>query len=104
MSIFHLTEDNFDEITGEGISLLDFWAAWCAPCRALAPAVEELAGKLDGKVRVCKVDVDAEPKLAERFGVFSIPTIVAMSDGAEFNRGVGVMPVEELEALVSVEV
>ena len=100
MSIIHLTESNFDAVTGDGVSLIDFWAGWCGPCKMLAPAVEELAKKLDGRVKVCKVDVDAEPKLAERFGVFSIPTIVAITDGVETNRGVGVMPIENLEALV----
>ena len=100
MAIIHLTTDNFDEITGEGVSLVDFWAGWCAPCRALAPTIEELAEKLEGKTRVCKVDVDAEPKLAERFGVFSIPTIIVVADGAETNRGVGVMPIEDLEELL----
>jgi thioredoxin len=100
MAIFHLTESDFDTITGEGLSLIDFWADWCPPCKMLAPAVEELAERLDGAVRVCKVDVDSQPKLAERFGVSSIPTIIIIRDGVEINRGVGAMPIESLEALL----
>ena len=101
MAIFHLTESDFDTVTAEGVSLIDFWADWCPPCKMLAPVIEELAEKLDGTVRVCKVDVDSQPKLAERFGVSSIPTILIIRDGVEINRGVGAMPIEALESLLA---
>ena len=59
MSVQHLTKENFDLVTGEGKSLVDFWASWCGPCRMLAPAIDALGEKYEGKVKVCKVDVDA---------------------------------------------
>ena len=76
--------------------LLDAWASWCAPCRMIAPVVEELAGELAGRVRVGKLDVDANPLVASRFGIRSIPTLLIMSGGREVDRIVGVVPKEEI--------
>ena len=100
MSILHLTKENFDSTIAEGKVLVDFWADWCGPCRMLAPIIEELAEKYDGEVKVCKVDVDAAPELAMRFGVMSIPTVIVFQDGEETDKRVGVQPLEELEALL----
>lgn len=72
--------------------LLDLWAAWCGPCRMIAPTIEALATELSGKVLVGKLDVDANPKTASRFGVQSIPTLLVLKDGREVNRIVGVQP------------
>ncbi|MFA5624236.1 MAG: thioredoxin [Bradymonadales bacterium] len=69
--------------------LVDFWAAWCGPCRAIAPLLETLAQENDGKVKIAKVDIDAYPELANRFGVQSIPTLVAYKDGEEISRIIG---------------
>jgi len=76
--------------------LLDAWASWCAPCRMVAPIIDQLAGELAGRVRVGKLDVDANPQTAARFGIRSIPTLLVMSGGREVDRIVGVVPREEI--------
>lgn len=100
MAIVHLTEENFDAVTGEGRSLVDFWATWCGPCRMQAPILEQLDGELGGSVKVCKVDIDEQPELARRFGVMSIPTLVAIKDGEVSNMRVGVQSLENLMQMV----
>ena len=76
--------------------LLDLWAAWCGPCRMIAPMVEELAGELAGRVRVAKLNVDENPATAARFGVRSIPTLLLLERGREVDRIVGVQPKAEI--------
>lgn len=100
MAVIHLTKDNFDSVVSEGKTLVDFWASWCGPCRMLAPVIEQLGEKYEGKANICKLDVDAEPQLAARFGVMSIPTIIAFKNGKETGKLVGVRPTAELEALL----
>ena len=100
MSVQHLTEQDFDSVIASGRSLVDFWATWCGPCRMLAPTIEALGEQYDGKANVCKVDVDAQPALAQRFGVMSIPTVIAFQDGRQIGKLVGVRPQAELEALL----
>ena len=90
---FHLTDANFEEtIKKNKLVLVDFWAGWCGPCRALAPTIEELSKEYDGKAVVGKLDVDANPATAERFQVFSIPTMIIFKDGKEAERLVGLCP------------
>lgn len=76
--------------------LLDMWAAWCGPCRMIAPMIEELAAELAGRVRVAKLDVDENPATAARFGVRSIPTLLVLERGREVDRIVGVVPKAEI--------
>ena len=99
MSVFTVTQDNFERevLAAEKPVLVDFWAPWCNPCRMLAPVLEELA-KDKPDVKVCKVNIDEEQALAERFGVMSIPTVVCLLDGVEKSRSVGLMPKDKLIA------
>jgi thioredoxin 1 len=78
--------------------LVDFWASWCSPCKMIAPLVEELAGEYDGKVKVVKVDIDANPVSPGQFGVMSIPTLLLFRDGKAEKRIVGYQPKVRLKA------
>ena len=89
----NLTLNEFDKLVDEApLAMIDFWAVWCGPCKMLSPAVEDIAERYGDKVLVGKVNVDEEPDLARRFGVMSIPTVVFLKNGREFDRKVGVMP------------
>ncbi|MBL0686697.1 MAG: thioredoxin [Sulfurospirillum sp.] len=84
-----LKASNFDESIKEGISLVDFWAPWCGPCRMLAPVIEELAEDFDGKAKICKVNTDEEQDIAVKYGIRSIPTILFFKDGELVDQMVG---------------
>ena len=100
-SPFHVNDSNFDEtIKNNKVALIDFWAGWCGPCRALAPTIEELAGDYNGKVLVGKLDVDENPNTAECFQVFSIPTLVVFKDGCEVERLVGLCAKNRIDDLL----
>jgi thioredoxin 1 len=98
---FHLTDANFEEtICKNPIVLVDFWAGWCGPCRALAPTIVELANDLAGKIIVAKLDVDENPQTAEKFQVYSIPTVVLIKDRVEVDRIVGLCPKKQYDIAV----
>ena len=80
--------------------LVDFWATWCGPCKSLSPVLDELAKEYAGRIDIYKVNVDDEPELAERFGVFSIPTLVVMKNGEVVNKSSGARPKEQILALL----
>ena len=94
MPATYLTDATFDEEVGSESSpvLVDFTAAWCPPCKAIAPILDELADEYAGSLRVVKVDVDENPSTARRFDVRSMPTLVVLRDGAEVKRLVGARP------------
>ncbi|MBI4227566.1 MAG: thioredoxin [Candidatus Omnitrophica bacterium] len=94
-----LTTQNFQQEAGKGSTpiVVDFWASWCGPCRAIAPVLEELAGKYAGKVRIGKVNVDEHQELAIQYGVLNIPTLVFLKGGQEVDRVVGAAPKSQLE-------
>ena len=81
--------------------LVDFWAPWCGPCRAMSPTVEAVARKLSGDAKVYKVNVDDNPSVSPRFGIRGIPTLILFKDGREANRLVGLSSAEQIEALVT---
>ena len=91
-----LTSADFRSTVATGVTLVDFWAEWCGPCRMMAPVLDEVAAQYAGKVTVGKVNVDNEGELAQEFSVSSIPTLIIMKDGQEVNRYIGVTPKAEL--------
>lgn len=99
--ITNITKENFDKevMQAEGTVLIDFWAAWCGPCRMIAPAVEKIAEERPD-VKVCKVNIDDEQELAIKYGVMSIPTLMIVKNGEIVNTAVGLRPKEEIEALL----
>jgi len=94
----HLTDSNFDEaIKKYKVIVVDFWASWCMPCRMLAPAIESLAKKLQGRVVFGKLNVDESPGTPTKFGIMSIPTLIVFKDGEVAGTLVGAMPENVLE-------
>lgn len=96
--VVELTDKNFDQhvLNSATPALVDMWAAWCSPCRMIAPVVEELAGKYQGKVTFGKLNVDDYPNLAAQYQIMNIPTLLLFKGGREADRVVGVQPKEEL--------
>ena len=99
--ITNVTKENFykEVMQAEGTVLVDFWAAWCGPCRMIAPAVEKIAEE-HPEVKVCKINIDDEQELAIKYGVMSIPTLMVVKNGEIVNTAVGLRPKEEIEALL----
>jgi thioredoxin 1 len=102
MGIQAATDETFEELVlhNDKPVVVDFWAAWCGPCRMVAPEIKKVAEHLAGKALVLKVDTDANPELSSRFGIRSIPTIGVFAKGKEVNRVSGVRPAAAIEALV----
>jgi thioredoxin 1 len=95
--IVHVTDGTFDGVvTSERPVVIDFWAPWCGPCRAIAPALEQIAAELGDRVTIGKVNVDEQPRLAGRFGIRSIPTLMFFKDGMLQETVVGAVPKAEI--------
>ena len=84
-----LTEDNFDSTVAEGVTMVDFWAPWCGPCRMIAPTIEDLADDFEGKANICKVNTDEQQAIAVKYGIRSIPAILFFKDGQVVDQMVG---------------
>ena len=100
--ILTLTDDNFDEQIKKvsGPVLVDFWAAWCGPCKMIAPSLEQLAGEMAGRATVAKVNVDENGDVANRFGIRSIPTLIIFKEGRVVDQIVGALPKEQIRRMV----
>ena len=98
-----LNNDNFkaEVLDAKGLVLVDFWETWCGPCKMLAPTVSEIADEYEGKVKVCKLDVDQAMDIAMSYGVASIPTLILFKDGEIVKKSVGVVSKAEIEAMWS---
>jgi thioredoxin 1 len=98
-AILEVTDGNFDQavLKSDQPVMVDFWAAWCGPCKALAPIVDEVASAYNGKVRVGKMDVDRNPSTPQRYGVRGIPTLLIFKDGQVQEQIVGYVPKDQIQ-------
>ncbi len=101
MAALHVTTDNFEKEVLQAAEpvLVDFWAPWCGPCQMLLPVIEELAGEVKD-AKICKVNVDEEPALAERYSVMTIPTLMVFKNGNMAEKSIGVIPKEQILKLI----
>ena len=102
MAVVHVTTDNFEQevLKTEGIVMVDFWAAWCGPCKMLSPIVDQIAEE-HPEIKVCKVNIDEEPSLAIDYKVMSIPTLLVFKNGEKVNMSIGVQSKSDIEAMLA---
>ena len=102
MAVISVTADNFEQevLKTEGIVMVDFWAAWCGPCKMLSPIVDQIAEE-HPEIKVCKVNIDQEPSLAIDYKVMSIPTLLVFKNGEKVNMSIGVQLKSDIEAMLA---
>jgi thioredoxin 1 len=100
--VVHVTDDNFDSevLKSEQLILVDFWAPWCGPCRAVGPILEDLAESYEGKMKITKINVDENQKTASAYGVQSIPTLILFKGGRQIDKIVGLASKDRLETFI----
>ena len=96
----HLTDANFSNETAKGVTLVDFHANWCGPCRMLAPVLEQVSGELQGKATIAKVDIDSEQNTAAQFQITSVPTMILFKDGKEVKRIIGLKNAQAIKEMI----
>lgn len=96
-----LTAANFEDTVKDGVTMVDFWAPWCGPCRMIAPVIEELAEDFDGKAKICKVNTDEEQDIAIKYGIRSIPTVIFFKDGEVVEQMVGAASKQAFEEKIN---
>ncbi|MCU6708537.1 thioredoxin [Paenibacillus sp. J5C_2022] len=96
-----MTKDNFTQSVQNGVTLVDFWAPWCGPCKMQLPIVEELSTELEGTATVGTINVDEQPELASQFGVMSIPTLILFKDGQPVDKMVGLQSKDALKSKIA---
>lgn len=101
MAALHITKENFESevLNSDRPVLIDFWASWCGPCQMLLPVIEELAGEVTD-AKICKINVDEQPELAEKYSVMTIPTLIVIKDGKVAQKSVGVIPKAQILELI----
>ena len=98
--VTHITDAEFQSTVAAGVTLVDFWAPWCGPCRMIAPILDELAGELKDKARIVKINVDENPLVAGQFGVMSIPTLLLFKNGQKVDQKVGGQAKPQLKSFI----
>jgi thioredoxin 1 len=103
MAVGKVSDADFESevLKASGAVVVDFWAEWCGPCRMIGPALEEISGSLDGKVKIVKLNVDENPQTASKYGVMSIPTLMLFKNGEMASRQVGAAPRQKLEQWIT---